>query len=99
MNITYEFFSFNVWEWFLYSLVLERIESNLSKINWLHGVILLHSNSVGALGQVFIVSHSYQAFFGFPRSDLNFDCGLRDDEVHISWYQSWAPKQGHIQGC
>ena len=59
MNITYEFFSFNVWEWFLYSLVLERIESNLSKINWLRGVILLHSNSVGALGQVFIVSHSY----------------------------------------
>jgi len=45
------------------------------------------------------VSHSYQVFFGFPRSDLNFDCGLRDDEVHISWYQSWAPKQGHIQDC
>jgi hypothetical protein len=57
MNITSEFFNFNVWEWFLHSLVLERTESGLSKINWLYGVILLHYNSIGALGQVFIVSH------------------------------------------
>jgi len=41
MIITSEFFSFNVWEWFLHSSVLERIESDLSKINWLCGVILL----------------------------------------------------------
>jgi len=30
------------------------------------------------------VSHSYQIYFGFPGSDLNLDCGLRDHEVHIS---------------
>ena len=34
-------FSFNVWEWFLYSSVLEQTEFDLSKINWLRGVILL----------------------------------------------------------
>jgi len=42
MNITSEVFSFNVWEWFLHSSVLERTESDLSKINWLRGVILLN---------------------------------------------------------
>jgi hypothetical protein len=42
MIITSEFFSFNVWEWFLHSLVLERTKSDLSKINWLRGVILLN---------------------------------------------------------
>ena len=42
MIITSEFFSFNVWEWFLHSSVLERTESDLSKINWLRGVILLN---------------------------------------------------------
>jgi hypothetical protein len=41
MNITSEFFSFNLWEWFLHSSVLERTESDLSKINWLCGIILL----------------------------------------------------------
>jgi len=50
INITFEFFSFNVWEWFFQSSVFERTESDLSKINWLRGMILLHSNSVGALG-------------------------------------------------
>jgi Na+/proline symporter len=35
------FFSFNVWEWFLHFSVLERTESDLSKINWFRGVILL----------------------------------------------------------
>jgi len=43
MIITSEFFSFNVWEWFLHSSILERTESDLSKINWLCGVILLNS--------------------------------------------------------
>ena len=38
----------------------------------------LGSNSVDALGQVSIVSHSYQTYFGFPGSDLNLDCGLCD---------------------
>jgi len=42
MIITSEFFSFNVWEWFLPSSVLEQTESDLSKINWLPGVILLN---------------------------------------------------------
>jgi len=42
MIITSEFFSFNVWEWFLRSSVLEWTESDLSKINWLRGVILLN---------------------------------------------------------
>jgi hypothetical protein len=37
-------FHFNVWEWFLHSSVLERTESDLSKINWLRGVILLLSD-------------------------------------------------------
>jgi hypothetical protein len=41
IRVTSEFFSFNVWEWFLYSSVLEQIESNLSKINWLFSVFLL----------------------------------------------------------
>jgi hypothetical protein len=77
MNITSNFFSFNMWEWFLHYSVLERIESDLSKINWLYGIILFHSNNVGVLGQVFIVSHSYQTLYGFLRSDLNLDCGLR----------------------
>jgi len=84
MNITSKFFSFNVWESFLLSSVLERTESHLSKINWLRGVILLHSNSVGALGQVFIVSHSNQNYFGFPGLDLNLDWGLCNHEVHIN---------------
>jgi hypothetical protein len=57
-------------------LVLEQTEYNLLKINWLYGVIQLHSNSVGALGHVFIVSHSYQTYFGFLESDFNLDYGL-----------------------
>jgi hypothetical protein len=55
----------------LYFLVLERTESNLSKINWLRGIIRLHFNSVCVLEHVLIVSHSYQTSFGFLRSDLN----------------------------
>ena len=27
------------------------------------------------------MSHSYQTYFGFPGSDLNFDCGLRDHVI------------------
>ena len=42
MIITSEFFSFNVWEWFLHSSVLERTEFDLSKINWIRCVILLN---------------------------------------------------------
>jgi hypothetical protein len=42
MIITSEFFSFNVWEWFLHSSVFEQTESDLSKINWLRGVIILN---------------------------------------------------------
>jgi hypothetical protein len=39
------------------------------------------SNSVGVLGQVSIVSHSYQTYFSFPGSDLNLDYGLRDHMI------------------
>ena len=78
MIITSEFFNFNVWEWFLHFLVLERTESDLSKINWRHST---QSNSVGALGLVSIVSHSYQTYFGFPGLDLNLDYGLRDHVI------------------
>jgi hypothetical protein len=42
---------------------------------------MVQSNSVGALGQVSIVSHSYQTYFGFPGSDLNLDYGLRDHVI------------------
>jgi hypothetical protein len=80
MNKTSELLSFNVWESFLHSLVLDRIESDLWKIK-LRGVIVLHSNSVDALGHVFILSHSYQTSFGFPELDLNFDCGLYDHMI------------------
>jgi hypothetical protein len=81
MNITSEFFSFNMWEWFLHSSVLERTESDLLKINWLHDIILFYSNSGGALGQVSIVSHSYQTYFGFSGLDLNLDYELRDQVI------------------
>ena len=67
-------FSVLMCEWFLHSSILEWIESNISKINWLRDVILFHSNSVGTLGQVFIVSHFYQIYFVFSGSDLNLDC-------------------------
>jgi len=33
------------------------------------------------LEQVFVVSHSYQTYFGFPGSDFNLDCGLRDHVI------------------
>jgi hypothetical protein len=58
--------------------------TDLSKINWFRGIIRLHSNSVGALRQVFIVSHSYPTYFSVLGSDLNLDCGMHDHEVRIS---------------
>jgi len=66
--------------------VLEWTEFDLSKINWLRDVLLFHSNNVGALGQVFIVSHSYQIYFDFRESNLNLDFGLRDHEVRIGFF-------------
>jgi hypothetical protein len=81
MNINPEFFSFNVREWLLYFSVLERTEFDLSKINWFRCVILLHSNSVGSLGQDSIVSHYYQTYFGFLGANLNLDCGLCDHVI------------------
>jgi hypothetical protein len=81
MNITFQIFSFNVWEWFLYFSVLEGTKYELSKINWLRDIILFHSNSVGALGHVSIVSYSYQTYFGFLGLDLNLDCGLRNHMI------------------
>ena len=52
------------------------IEDSLA--SWHHST---QSNSVGALGQVFIVSHSYETYFGFPGLDLNLDCGLHDHVI------------------
>jgi hypothetical protein len=49
MNNTPKLFSFNMCERFLHFLVLEQIEFDLSKINWLRSVIRLHSNNVGVL--------------------------------------------------
>jgi hypothetical protein len=97
VNITSEVFSFNLWEWFLHSSVLEQTKSDLSKINWLRSVILLHFNSVGGLGQVFIV-FSYQIFFSLPGSNLNLDCGLLDrvitrfTSVWYLWYLNFTSK-------
>jgi len=51
-----------MWKWFLHSSILERIEFDLSKIKWLRGIILLHSNNGGALGQVSIIQTPF--FFG-----------------------------------
>jgi hypothetical protein len=55
---------------FLHSSILERTEFDFLKINWLRGIILLHFNSVGALGKIFIVSHSFQTYFCFSGSNL-----------------------------
>ena len=65
----------------MHSSVLKQTEFDLSKINWLCGVILFHSNSVGALGHVSIVSYPYQIYFGFPGSNLNLDYGLCDHVI------------------
>ena len=74
--------------------ILERTEFDLSKINWLRGIILLHSNNIGALRKVSIVLHSYQIFFQL--SDIISQSWLwvawpRDHEVRIIWYQSLDP--------
>jgi hypothetical protein len=87
MNIIFKRFSF-MRERDFYIFVLERTKSDLSKINWLYGIIWFHSNSAGVLGQAFIVSHSYQTSFGFSGSDLSLDYGLRDHEGRISWLGS-----------
>jgi len=45
---------------------------------WRHST---HSNSVGVLRQVSIVSHSYQTYFSFLGSDFNLDSGLHDHVI------------------
>jgi hypothetical protein len=75
----------------LHSLVLERIESDLSKINWLRGVILLIPIELVPWGR-FPLCHSYQTYFSFPGLDLNLDCGLRDHVItssHPHWPKVW----------
>jgi len=64
----------------LYSSVLERTKSDLSKINWLHGVILLIP-IVLVLGAGFHYVTLISDLFGFPGSDLKLDCGLRDHMI------------------
>jgi hypothetical protein len=44
-------------------------------------VIRFNFNSVGILGHVYIVSHSYQTSFSFSRSNFNLDCGLYDHMI------------------
>jgi hypothetical protein len=68
MNITCIIQFFNV-----LNLIYQRLT-----MSWHHST---HFNSVGALGHVLIVSHSYQTSFGFPGSDLNLDCGLHDHVI------------------
>jgi hypothetical protein len=83
----------------------KELKNNLSKNNWLHGVIL-----------TLLVRESIFIGWGFsfpivlvPRYKLSlchtsiepdlleffeigvFTCGLRDHEIHIIWYQSLAP--------
>ena len=81
MTITSEFFSFNVWERFLHSSVFEWTESDLSKINWLRGVILLNPIVLVPWGRFPLCYTPYQTYFGFPGSNLNLDCGLRDHVI------------------
>ena len=69
-----------MWEWFLHSSVLKWTEFDLSKINWLRGVILLIP-IVLVFWNRFSLCHSYQTYFGFPRSDLNLNCRLRDHMI------------------
>jgi len=91
MNITSEFFGFNVWEWFLYSSVLEWTESDLSKFNWLHGIILLHSNSVGALRAGFYSVTFLLDLFrlsGIKSQSWFWVVWPREHEVHIKWWHA-----------
>jgi len=81
MIITSEFFSFNVWEWFLHSSVLERTESDLLKINWLRGVILLNPVVLVPWGRFPLCHTPIRPISAFPGSDLNLDCGLRDHVI------------------
>jgi len=81
MIITSEFFSFNVWEWFLHSSVLERTESDLLKINWLRGVILLNPVVLVPWGRFPLCHTPIRPISAFSGSDLNLDCGLRDHVI------------------
>ena len=81
MIITYEFFSFNVWEWLLYFLVLERTESDLSKINWLRGVILLLPIVLVPWGRFPLCHTPIRPILAFPGSDFILRCGLRDQVI------------------
>jgi len=82
MNNTFEFFNFNVQEFFLYSSVPERIESDLLKINWLRCIMRLHSNNVHTGGGFHCVT-LLSDLFRLPGSDLNIDCGLYGHKVRI----------------
>jgi hypothetical protein len=63
----------------------KKIKSDLSRYNWLCGGIHFNSNSVGALGQVFIVSYFSNLIFSFL-GEVSSSLGVvwqRDQEVHI----------------
>ena len=81
MNITSKSFSFKVWEWFLYSSVLERTKSDLSNISWLCGIILLIPIVLVPWGRFMLCLYSYQTYFCFPGSNISLDCGLCDHVI------------------
>ena len=65
----------------MHSLVLERTESDLSKINWLRGVILLIPIVLVPWGRFPLCHTPIRPYFGFPGSDLILGCGLRDHVI------------------
>ena len=65
-----------------------KINSNLSRYDWPYSVIWFNSNSIGFLGQVFIVSHFSNLIFSFHREissslEVVWPC---DVEVLINYF-------------
>ena len=65
----------------MHSSVLERNESDLSKVNWLRGVILLISIVLVPWGRFSLCHTPIRPISAFPGSNLNLDCGLRDPVI------------------
>jgi hypothetical protein len=65
----------------LHSSVLERNESDLSKVNWLRDVILLISIVLVPWGRFSLCHTPIRPISTFPGSNLNLDCGLRDHVI------------------
>ena len=65
----------------MHSSVLERTESDLSKINWLRGVILLLPIVLVPWGRFPLCHTPIRPISAFPGSDLILRCGLRDHVI------------------